>query len=218
MLLADSAQEVGGKLYILGGGWSITGPEPLPMAIALKLEVPWDRTNEQHSLLLEFLDEDGEPGAWSTGRGRRAGAAPGHRPVRGRPPARHQAGDADRQRPRRQLRARCRSTPAGATSGACRSTARRTRTGRSGSLRGRPDRSALSTGSDAGARTTGESPARSTLERRPRPAARVTRPAACASCATQKRPMQSVEQPGSMHVADHRHLTLLARSPAKSKP
>jgi hypothetical protein len=61
MMLADSAQEVGGKLYILGGGWSITGPDPVPMAIALKLEVPWDRTNEQHSLLLELLDEDGSP-------------------------------------------------------------------------------------------------------------------------------------------------------------
>ncbi len=61
MMLADAAQEVGGKLYILGGGWSITGPDPVPMAIALKLEVPWDRTNEQHSLLLELLDEDGEP-------------------------------------------------------------------------------------------------------------------------------------------------------------
>jgi hypothetical protein len=59
MMLADSAQEVGGKLYILGGGWSITGPDPVPMAIALKLEVPWDRTNEQHSLLLELLDDDG---------------------------------------------------------------------------------------------------------------------------------------------------------------
>ena len=61
MLLADSAQEVGGKLYILGGGWSITGPEAVPMAIALKLEVPWDRTNEQHSLLIELVDEDGNP-------------------------------------------------------------------------------------------------------------------------------------------------------------
>jgi len=60
-MLADSAQEVGGKLYILGGGWSITGPDPVPMAIALKLEVPWDRTNEQHSLLLELVDEDGNP-------------------------------------------------------------------------------------------------------------------------------------------------------------
>ena len=61
MMLADSAQEVGGKLYILGGGWSITGPDPVPMAIALKLEVPWDRTNVKHSLLIELVDEDGNP-------------------------------------------------------------------------------------------------------------------------------------------------------------
>jgi Family of unknown function (DUF6941) len=59
MMLADAAQEVGGKLYILGGGWSVTGPAPTPMAIALKLEVPWDRTNVRHALLLELLDEDG---------------------------------------------------------------------------------------------------------------------------------------------------------------
>jgi hypothetical protein len=59
MMLADAAQEVGGKLYILGGGWSVTGPAPTPMAIALKIEVPWDRTNERHELLLELLDEDG---------------------------------------------------------------------------------------------------------------------------------------------------------------
>jgi hypothetical protein len=59
MMLADAAQEVGGKLYILGGGWSITGPEAVPMAVALKLEVPWDRTNMPHSLVLELLDEDG---------------------------------------------------------------------------------------------------------------------------------------------------------------
>ena len=61
MMLADAAQEVGGKLYILGGGWSVTGPMPTPMAIALKIEVPWDRTNEKHELLLELLDEDGNP-------------------------------------------------------------------------------------------------------------------------------------------------------------
>jgi hypothetical protein len=59
MMLADAAQEVGGKLYILGGGWSVTGPMPTPMAIALKIEVPWDRTNERHDLLIELLDEDG---------------------------------------------------------------------------------------------------------------------------------------------------------------
>ena len=26
MMLADAAQAVEGKLYILGGGWSVTGP------------------------------------------------------------------------------------------------------------------------------------------------------------------------------------------------
>ena len=35
MMLADSAQVAGGKLYILGGGWSITGPMPCPSAIAV---------------------------------------------------------------------------------------------------------------------------------------------------------------------------------------
>jgi len=61
MLLADAAQEVGGKLFILGGGWSQTGPDPSPFAIAIKLEVPWDRANHPYKLLLELLDADGEP-------------------------------------------------------------------------------------------------------------------------------------------------------------
>jgi hypothetical protein len=61
LLLADSAQAIGGKLYILGGGWSITGPDPAPSAIALKVQVPWDRANHRYELLLELLDADGHP-------------------------------------------------------------------------------------------------------------------------------------------------------------
>ena len=61
MLLADSAQAVGGKLYILGGGWSITGPMPSPSAIALKIEVPWDLAARRHNILLELVDADGQP-------------------------------------------------------------------------------------------------------------------------------------------------------------
>lgn len=61
MLLADSAQEVGGKLYILGGGWSITGPQPSPSALAVKFEVPWDRANHRYRVTLELVDADGEP-------------------------------------------------------------------------------------------------------------------------------------------------------------
>jgi hypothetical protein len=61
LMLADSAQAVDNKLYILGGGWSITGPNPIPSAIALNLKVPWDQANMTHHLRLELVDSDGQP-------------------------------------------------------------------------------------------------------------------------------------------------------------
>jgi hypothetical protein len=61
LLLADSAQAVNGKLYILGGGWSITGPDPAPSAIAIKIDVPWDEANKRHVFGLTLLNEDGQP-------------------------------------------------------------------------------------------------------------------------------------------------------------
>lgn len=61
IMLADAAQAVNGKLYIIGGGWSVTGPAPTAYAIALKVEVPWDETNKRHTLVLRLLDEDGRP-------------------------------------------------------------------------------------------------------------------------------------------------------------
>src|SRR5574341_1248165 len=61
MMLADSAQAVDGKLYILGGGWSLTGPDAIPSAIAVKIEIPWDEANKKHSLKLALFDEDGRP-------------------------------------------------------------------------------------------------------------------------------------------------------------
>jgi hypothetical protein len=61
MMLADAAQAVGGKLYILGGGWSITGPQPSPFAIALKIEVPWDEANRPHQFVLSLVNADGQP-------------------------------------------------------------------------------------------------------------------------------------------------------------
>jgi hypothetical protein len=60
LMLADHAQAVGGKLYICGGGWSITGPEPMPGAIAMDVKVPWDERDLEHKLLLELLDADGQ--------------------------------------------------------------------------------------------------------------------------------------------------------------
>src|SRR5919112_2225099 len=61
LLLADAAQSVDNKLYILGGGWSITGPDPVPSAIALKIDVPWDQTNQRHRWELALQDADGVP-------------------------------------------------------------------------------------------------------------------------------------------------------------
>src|SRR4029078_13336171 len=59
MLLADAEQEVNGKLYVLGGGWSVTGPDLPPMAIAIKLDVPWSADNVQLAFALALIDEDG---------------------------------------------------------------------------------------------------------------------------------------------------------------
>jgi Family of unknown function (DUF6941) len=61
MMLADAAQEVNGKLYVLGGGWSVTGPLLPPMALALKLDVPWSAANQEHEFLLMLVDADGHP-------------------------------------------------------------------------------------------------------------------------------------------------------------
>ncbi len=60
MLLCDFAQVADGKLYISGGGWSVAGPQPSPSAIALKIDVPWDRTNNRIRLRLRLLGQDGQ--------------------------------------------------------------------------------------------------------------------------------------------------------------
>lgn len=59
VLLADFAQVSDAKLYLLGGGLTAIGPQPQPVAIAILLQIPWDRANIAHSWLLELLDEDG---------------------------------------------------------------------------------------------------------------------------------------------------------------
>ena len=60
MLLADSAQVADGKLFILGGGWSVTGPEPVPSAVAVKVGVDWHEFNTNHHWELFLEDADGK--------------------------------------------------------------------------------------------------------------------------------------------------------------
>ena len=61
MILCDSAQVADGKLYILGGGWSMTGPDPVPSAIALKIDVGWHEAEASHHWELFLEDADGRP-------------------------------------------------------------------------------------------------------------------------------------------------------------
>lgn len=61
MLLCDAAQVADGKLFILGGGWSITGPDPAPSAIAVKVEIPWSSAESGHHWELFLEDADGRP-------------------------------------------------------------------------------------------------------------------------------------------------------------
>ena len=59
-LLCDAAQESGGKLHILGGGWSVTRGSPVTMALALKLSIPWVLANTKLQFSVTLVDEDGE--------------------------------------------------------------------------------------------------------------------------------------------------------------
>ena len=67
-MLADSAQAVNGKLYILGGGWSITNASNVTMSIAIKLEVPWIEANTRHNLKITLVTEDEIPVKTEDGR------------------------------------------------------------------------------------------------------------------------------------------------------
>lgn len=60
MMLADHAQAADGKLNIIGGGWTIIGPDPTPFAIALIIEIPWALADQRHVFRLELIDPDGQ--------------------------------------------------------------------------------------------------------------------------------------------------------------
>lgn len=61
LLLADWAEVLNGKLYVMGGGWTETGPAPSPSALAAIVEIDWDETNEEHELKFELVDADNQP-------------------------------------------------------------------------------------------------------------------------------------------------------------
>jgi hypothetical protein len=67
MMLADGAQALGGKLYVLGGAWNrlhlprLPSRPGKPFDIAVGIRVPWHLTNRQFVFGLQLLDADGNP-------------------------------------------------------------------------------------------------------------------------------------------------------------
>ena len=84
LILADAAQNVGGKLFLLGGGWETlmvnTVPVQQQMALAIAFDVTWNETNERHPFQILIQDQDGAELAKVEGEfevGRPPGIPPG---------------------------------------------------------------------------------------------------------------------------------------------
>ena len=70
MFLADRAEVLNGKLYVMGGAWDRYRLKninsPVDISIVIGVLVPWNLTNEPHQLQIRIEDEDGNslaPGA-----------------------------------------------------------------------------------------------------------------------------------------------------------
>jgi hypothetical protein len=81
LMLADSAQAVEGKLFILGGAWNMlrfpTFPASIMVGIAVAIDVDWNETNRQHHLDIHFEDADGNAMEPQIGADFEAGRPPG---------------------------------------------------------------------------------------------------------------------------------------------
>ena len=63
LIIADAAQEVGGKLYLLGGGWTLHHargyPSALGFGLAIGILVPWAETNRKHKFTFAIRESEG---------------------------------------------------------------------------------------------------------------------------------------------------------------
>jgi hypothetical protein len=63
IILADGAQVMGNKLYVLGGGWDVLRvnsefPIQQQVSLAVSFSVPWDETNMKHNFEIAIMHED----------------------------------------------------------------------------------------------------------------------------------------------------------------
>jgi hypothetical protein len=80
LLLADSAEVVNNKLYVLGGGWEFyirNDPAPVRFAIAASLQVPWNATNQKHRFEVQVINDDSQEPVLGFGGEFEVGRPPG---------------------------------------------------------------------------------------------------------------------------------------------
>lgn len=83
-LIADFAEIVAGKLYLMGGGWDTywveKAPAPVRIAFGVGVRVDWEETNRQIPVRVWIEDDDGKEMVRIDGEvnvGRPAGLPPG---------------------------------------------------------------------------------------------------------------------------------------------
>lgn len=63
-LIADFAEIVGGKLYLMGGGWDSLRVTALPttarLAVAVGIRIDWEETNRPVTVRVAIEDDDGK--------------------------------------------------------------------------------------------------------------------------------------------------------------
>ncbi len=82
LILADSAQVVGNKLFLNGGGWdllTVNAEFPIDqiIGIAASFAIPWNETNQPHLAEISILDEDGNIAIAKIGHQFEVGRPPG---------------------------------------------------------------------------------------------------------------------------------------------
>ncbi len=62
LLVADRAEVVNGKLYLMGGSWDRIQPQQFPhrmmLGIAMGVRIPFAYTDDQHTVAIELLHDD----------------------------------------------------------------------------------------------------------------------------------------------------------------
>ena len=85
IIIADSAEVVNGKLYLMGGGWNrLVVNQPFPfqqvISVAISFSVGWDETNIRQPMEIRVEDMEGNQAARVNGEieaGRPRGITPG---------------------------------------------------------------------------------------------------------------------------------------------